>query len=78
MKSVGTQKLISNRLILRKFSQKDSKEIFEGFRNQKEFLYYTNKKAITLEEQIVSLNDIDEKYKDKNYYNWLITLKNTK
>lgn len=78
MKSVGTQKLISNRLILRKFSQKDSKEIFEGFRNQKEFLYYTNKKTITLEEQIDSLNNIDEKYKDKNYYNWLITLKNTK
>lgn len=78
MKSVGTQKLISNRLILRRFFQDDAREIFEGFRNQKEFLYYTNKKAITLEEQIKSLEDINEKYCDKNYYNWLITLKDTK
>lgn len=78
MESIGTQELISNRLILRKFSQGDSKEIFEGFRNQKEFLYYTNKNPVTLEEQRNSLKDIDEKYKDNNYYNWLITLKDTK
>lgn len=44
MGHIGTQEIISNRLILRKFSQNDSKEIFNGFRNQKEFLYYTNKK----------------------------------
>lgn len=78
MEHIGTQELISNRLYLRKFSQDDSKEIFEGFRNQKEFLYYTNKNKITLEEQKNSLKDIDEKYKDNNYYNWLITLKDTK
>lgn len=78
MKSVGTQKIITNRLVLGQFSQSDSKEIFEGFRNQKEFLYYTNKQAVTLEEQINSLNDIEEKYENKDYYNWLITLKSSK
>lgn len=78
MKSIGTIELISNRLCLRKFSQDDSKEIFEGFRNQKEFLYYSNKTACTLEEERNSLTNIDERYKDKNYYNWLITLKETK
>ncbi len=78
MEHIGTQELISNRLCLRKFSQNDSKEIFEGFRNQKEFLYYANKRVCTLEEQIKSLADIDEKYKSNDYYNWLITLKDTK
>lgn len=77
MEHIGTQEIISNRLILRKFSQNDSKEIFNGFRNQKEFLYYTNKKSVTIEEQIDSLKDINEKYKNKDYYNWLIILKDT-
>lgn len=78
MEHIGTQELISNRLYLRKFLQKDAKEIFEGFRNQKEFLYYTNKSKVTFEEQINSLKDIDEKYKNNDYYNWLLTLKDTK
>lgn len=77
MEHIGTQTLISDRLILRKFAQKDSKEIFEGFRNQEEFLYYTNKNKITLEEQINSLKDIDEKYKNNDYYNWPIILKDS-
>lgn len=78
MEHIGTPELISNRLLLRRFSQDDSKEIFEGFRNQEEFLYYTNKNKVSLEEQINSLKDIDEKYKNNDYYHWLITLKDTK
>lgn len=77
MEHIGTQEIISNRLILRKFSQNDSKEIFNGFRNQKEFLYYTNKKKVSLQDQIDSLKDINEKYENKDYYNWLIILKDT-
>lgn len=69
MEHIGTQEIILNRLILWKFSQNDSKEIFNGFRNQKEFLYYTNKKKVSLQDQIDSLKDINKKYENKDYYN---------
>lgn len=75
MKHLGTKELSSNRLILRRIKEEDAKEIFEGFVNQKEFLYYANKKKRTLEEEKESLKGIDEKYKKNNYYNWIITLK---
>lgn len=78
MREVGTKRLETERLVLRRFTKQDAKEIFEGFVNQKEFLYYTNKKPVTLEEEKASLENIEEKYQNKNYYNWLITLKNTK
>lgn len=77
MEHIGTLPIETTRLKLRKFNIADSEEIFYGFRNQPEFLYYTNKQAVTLQEQIDSLKDIDEKYKNKDYYNWLITLKQT-
>ena len=72
MNHVGTIKLESERLILRRFKKEDSNEIFLGFVNQEEFLYYANKEKRTLEEQIKSLENIDEKYLNKEYYNWLI------
>lgn len=75
MESIGTQTLESDRLILRKITHNDGKEIFESFRNQKEFLYYANKQPTTLENQIKSLEDIDKKYESLDYYNWLITTK---
>ena len=71
----GTKILETNRLILRKIKENDAEEIFLGFVNQDEFLYWTNKSKRTLEEQIASLKNIDEKYKNNNYYNWIITLK---
>lgn len=78
MKHLGTKILESERLILRRFKEKDAKEIYEGFINQEDFLYYANKEKRTLEEEINSLKGIDEKYKNNEYYNWLITLKNNK
>ena len=77
MREVGTKRLETERLVLRRFTKQDAKEIFEGFVNQKEFLYYTNKKPVTLEEEIQSLENINEKYENKNYYNWIIALKNS-
>lgn len=71
----GTKVLESDRLILRRIKESDAEEIYNGFVNQEEFLYYTNKKKITLEEEKKSLIGIDEKYKKDNYYNWVITLK---
>lgn len=77
MNEIGTIRLETERLILRKFEKRDAKEIYEGFLNQKEFLYYTNRKPVNLEEEKASLENIEEKYKNNNYYNWLITLKST-
>ena len=53
---LGTQEISTERLFLRKIKQSDSVEIFEGLRNQKEFLYYANKEPATLEQQIQSLS----------------------
>jgi len=75
MKHLGTITLTSDRLILRRIYEKDALEIFNGFINQEEFLYYANKEKRTLKEEIDSLKGIDDKYLDPTYYNWLITLK---
>lgn len=75
MNHLGTKVLQSERLILRKFKESDAKEIYEGYVNQEGFLYYAHKEKRTLEEEILSLKGIDEKYKRNDYYNWLITLK---
>lgn len=78
MEHLGTKVLFTKRLILRRFEEKDAEEIFLGFVNQDEFLYYANKEKRTLEEEIKSLENISEKYKNKEYYNWLITKNDTK
>jgi len=75
---LGTKRLESERLILRQLEEKDAEEIYYGFINQSEFLYYANKKERTLEEEKESLKGIAEKYKNLKYYNWLITLKECK
>ena len=77
MNNIGTKTLETERLILRRFTEDDAKEIYEGFVNQKDFLYYTNKEERTLQEEINSLKGIEEKYNNPEYYNWLITLKNS-
>jgi ribosomal-protein-alanine N-acetyltransferase len=78
MVHLGTKKLESERLILRRIMETDAEEIYLGFVNQEGFLYYANKEKRTLEEEKNSLIGIDEKYKNLNYYNWLITLKDNK
>ena len=50
MNHLGTKKLISNRLILRKFLSNDSIELLEGYFNQDEFLYYVTDILIAGEE----------------------------
>ena len=48
------------RLILRRFTKADGKELFEGYVNQEGFLYYANKERRTLQEEAESLKGIDE------------------
>lgn len=73
----GTITLKSDRLILRRINANDALEIYNGFVNQRDFLYYANKEKRTLQEEIDSLKGIDKKYENKEYYNWVITLKDT-
>ena len=78
MNNIGTKTIETERLILRRFTLEDAKEIFEGYVNQEGFLYYANKEKITLEEEIDLLKGIEDKYNNLDYYNWLITIKDTK
>ena len=43
MNHLGTKKLQSERLILRRFKESDAEEIYEGYVNQEGFLYYAHK-----------------------------------
>lgn len=77
MRHKGSKELETNRLLLRRIYKEDALEIYNGFINQEKFLYYLNKEKRTLEEEISSLEMIDEKNKGDDYYNWVITLKDT-
>ena len=55
MNHVGTISLETKRLVLRRIYRDDAEEIYEGFVNQDEFLYYANKEKRTLDEEIKSL-----------------------
>ena len=59
MNHLGTRMLETERLVLRKLEKVDTEPLFYGLRNQPEFLYYTNKKKITLEEQLENFNSIE-------------------
>ena len=59
MNHVGTISLETKRLVLRRIYRDDAEEIYEGFVNQDEFLYYANKEKRTLEEEFSSLENID-------------------
>ena len=43
MNNIGTKELKTERLVLRRFSENDAKELYEGYINQEDFLYYANK-----------------------------------
>lgn len=77
MKHLGTCDLETERLKMRRLTMEDASPLFYGLRNQPEFLYYTNKQKITLDEQIKMFEKLDEKYAEKTYYNWVIELKST-
>ena len=74
---MGTKTIETETLLLRRLEKNDAEPLFYGLRNQPEFLYYTNKKPITLEEQLDIFSRLDEKYENPEYYNWVIMLKET-
>ena len=74
MKHFGTVEMITDRLKLRRLRKEDAYEVFEGLRNQEEFLYYANKEKVFLEEHLKSLENIDKKYENLDYYNKIVGL----
>ena len=77
MNNLGTLQLETERLILRKTNENDAEELYNGYMNQEEFLYYAHKEKRTLEEIKELLMSRKQKYENDNYYNWVITLKAT-
>lgn len=77
MKHLGTQLLETDRLILRKVQQNDAEELISSYINQDEFLYYANKNKLTLLQLKEQIAKTLENYKDNDYYDWVITLKNS-
>ena len=61
MKHLGTVTLDTNRLILRRIYKEDAQEIYHGFINHKDYLYFFNKDPRTIDNDIKSLKNRDEK-----------------
>lgn len=77
---VGTQNIETERLLLRKFKIEDVQSIFDNWAKDPENVKYLSYKGPhkSSEETYKVLNEWIEKYKNKNYYRWCITLKDTK
>ena len=75
MYHLGTIKISTERLVLRQFNDNDGIGIFNSYINDEKFLYYANKEKVSLEQIKQWLSSIDKKYENKEYYNWVITLK---
>lgn len=75
MNHLGTITLQTKRLVLRQINFSDAQELFDGLRNQEQFLYYAHKQKVTYNEHLESLKDIHKKYENPEYYNWVITQK---
>lgn len=74
---LGTKEINSSRLLLRKFREEDAEELYNGYMNQEEFLYYAHKEKRTIEEIKELMRKKLERYSNNDYYNWVITLKET-
>lgn len=75
---VGTKKIDTNRLLLRKFKVSDVEEVFKNWANDEEVTrYLTWKPHGNLNVTKVLLNQWILDYEISNTYNWAIELKNT-
>ena len=72
MINIGTKKINTERLILKKFKLEDAEEIFNNYANDDDFIKWSNKGKVTLQEEVEYLKSVLEKYTDNIYYNWAI------
>lgn len=72
MINIGTKKINTDRLILKRFELEDSEEIFNNYVNDADFIKWSNKRKITLQEEVEYLKNATLKYTNNTYYNWAI------
>jgi ribosomal-protein-alanine N-acetyltransferase len=76
MKNIGTIELETNRLLFRKASTSDSKNMFNNWASDKEVTKYLSWNAYEKEENAVSyLKYLEEEYIKDNFYNWIVVSK---
>lgn len=76
MKNIGTIELETNRLLFRKASTSDSKDMFNNWASDKEVTKYLSWDAYEKEENAVSyLKYLEEEYIKDNFYNWIVVSK---
>lgn len=78
MKNLGTKKLETERLILRKFTLDDAKDMFNNYGSDSDtskYLVWNTHKNI--EDSISYIKDVLEKYQKDNFYCWGVVLKET-
>ena len=78
MKNLGTKELETERLILRKFTLDDAKDMFNNYGSDSDtskYLVWNTHKNI--EDSISYIKDVLEKYQKDNFYCWGVVLKET-
>lgn len=76
MKNVGTKRLDTDRLILRRFTMEDAEDMFNNWASDDEvtkFLTWPTHKSIEVTKKVLS--DWIPRYERDDYYNWAIELK---
>lgn len=78
MKNVGTQKLTTDRLILRRFTIEDARDMFENWAGDPEVTKYLTWPTHTnVEVSKMVLGSWILRYEEPTFYNWAIELKET-
>lgn len=76
MKSLGTQTIETERLILRRFVEGDAQAMFDNWASRSENLtYVTWNPHLNVEQTQNSIGNWVKSYDDPNYYKWAICLK---
>ena len=74
----GTQNIETERLLLRRFKIKDAQQMFDNWAKDPENVKYLSWQAYkNIDDVYQILKEWIEYYKNKNYYRWCITLKDT-
>ena len=78
MSHKGTIELETKRLVLRRFTEEDAQDVYKNWLNDREVTkYLPMKTSASMEICRESLYRWIGNYKNKNYYRWGLTLKNT-
>lgn len=78
MKSIGTETIETERLILRRFNIDDTEAVFKNWAADKEVQYYYREPTYeTFDKAKELVENFIDKYSDSNVYRWAVTIKET-